>query len=63
MAFNNDLKITNKENSTLDLILRNILEAVETSPTHTGSWLRQKVSFSLTDDDVETIQNILAKLG
>ena len=63
MAFNNDLKITNKENSTLDLILRNILEAVETSPTHTGSWFRQKVLFSLTDDDVETIQNILAKLG
>ena len=63
MAFNNDLKITNKENSTLDLILRNILEAVETSPTHTGSWFRQKVSFSLTDDDVVTIQNILAKLG
>ena len=63
MAFNNDLKITNKENSTLDLILRNILEAVETSPTHTGRWYLQKVSFSLTDDDVETIQNILAKLG
>ena len=63
MVFNNDLKITNKENSTLDLILRNIFEAVETSPTHTGRWFRQKVSFLLTDDDVETIQNILAKLG
>ena len=36
MVFNNDLKITNKENATLDLILRNILEAVEKSPTPTG---------------------------
>ena len=63
MALNNDLKITNKENATLDLILRNILEAVETGPVHTSSCFRQKVSFLLTDDDVETIQNILAKLG
>ena len=63
MVFNNDLKITNKENATLDLILRNILEAVKTGPIHTSSWFRQKVSFLLTDDDVETIQNILAKLG
>ena len=63
MVFNNDLKITNKENATLDLILRYILEAVENSPTPTGRWFRQKVSFSLTNDDVETIQNILEKLG
>ena len=63
MVFNNDLKITNKENATFDLILRNILEAVEKSPTPTGRWFRQKVSFSLTNDDVETIQNILEKLG
>lgn len=63
MVFNNDLKITNKENATLDLILRNILEAVEKGPTPTGRWFRQKVSFLLTYDDVETIQNILAKLG
>ena len=63
MVFNNDLKITNKENATLDLILRNILEAVEKSPTPTRRWFRQKVSFSLTNDDVETMQNILEKLG